>query len=190
MRSRWSRTITTTISTNGPSSGWPRRCLGSCDGTWRVVRSRGRANVVELDWWQSARHGRFTITCLPAQHWSRRGFGDTNETLWCAWLVGLGPARYFFAGDTGYFPGFAEFGQRFGPIDVAMLRSALRAALVHAAPDMDPAEAYQAFLDLRAQHMLAMHWGTFDLTTSPPISRRACSPKRCARPAATRRAPS
>ncbi len=32
---------------------------------------------------------------------------------------------------------------------------------------MDPAEAYQAFLDLRAQHMLAMHWGTFDLTDEP-----------------------
>jgi hypothetical protein len=35
------------------------------------------------------------------------------------------------------------------------------------AQHMDPAEAYQAFLDLRAQHMIAMHWGTFDLTDEP-----------------------
>ena len=32
---------------------------------------------------------------------------------------------------------------------------------------MNPAEAYQAFLDLRARFMLPMHWGTFDLTDEP-----------------------
>jgi hypothetical protein len=35
-------------------------------------RERGREDVTELDWWQSATRGRFTITCLPSQHWSRR----------------------------------------------------------------------------------------------------------------------
>ena len=34
-------------------------------------RDRGR-QVTELDWWQSVRHGRWTLTCLPAQHWSNR----------------------------------------------------------------------------------------------------------------------
>ena len=32
---------------------------------------------------------------------------------------------------------------------------------------MNPEEAYQAFLDLRARWMLPMHWGTFDLTDEP-----------------------
>jgi L-ascorbate metabolism protein UlaG (beta-lactamase superfamily) len=32
---------------------------------------------------------------------------------------------------------------------------------------MDPAEAYQAFLDLGARYMLPMHWGTFQLTHEP-----------------------
>jgi L-ascorbate metabolism protein UlaG (beta-lactamase superfamily) len=32
---------------------------------------------------------------------------------------------------------------------------------------VDPAQAYQAFLDLRARFMLPMHWGTFDLTDEP-----------------------
>jgi L-ascorbate metabolism protein UlaG (beta-lactamase superfamily) len=32
---------------------------------------------------------------------------------------------------------------------------------------LDPAEAYQAYLDLRAETMLGMHWGTFDLTDEP-----------------------
>ena len=36
--------------------------LGMAD--W--LRARGVREVVELDWWQSARRGRFTITCLVA----------------------------------------------------------------------------------------------------------------------------
>jgi L-ascorbate metabolism protein UlaG (beta-lactamase superfamily) len=32
---------------------------------------------------------------------------------------------------------------------------------------MDPAEAVQAFRDLGARSMLAMHWGVFDLTDEP-----------------------
>ena len=97
----------------------------------------------------------------------RIGQGE-NETLWCAWLVDSGDYRYFFAGDTGYFEGFAEYGRRFAPIDVAMLPiGAYAPRWFMAYQHMDPAEAYQAFLDLRAGTLLAMHWGTFDLTDEP-----------------------
>jgi N-acyl-phosphatidylethanolamine-hydrolysing phospholipase D len=132
-------------------------------------RARGRHDVVELDWWESARRGRWTITCLPSQHWSRRLGQGPNETLWCAWLLDSGEQRYFFAGDTGYFHGFAEFGRRFGPIDVAMLPiGAYAPRWFMAYQHLDPAEAWQAFLDLGARFLLPMHWGTFDLTDEPP----------------------
>jgi len=131
-------------------------------------RARGRENVVELDWWQSARYGRFTITCLPSQHWSRRLEQGTNESLWCAWLVDSGARRYFYAGDSGYFPGFAEFGRRFGPIDVALLPiGAYEPRWFMRYQHMNPAESYQAFLDLRAKYLIGVHWGTFDLTDEP-----------------------
>jgi N-acyl-phosphatidylethanolamine-hydrolysing phospholipase D len=131
-------------------------------------RARGREHVVELDWWQSARHGRFTITCLPSQHWSRRIEQGVNESLWCSWLVDSGERRFYFAGDTGYFHGFAEFGRRFGPIDVAILPiGAYEPRWFMRYQHMDPTESYQAFLDLRARHMIGMHWGTFDLTDEP-----------------------
>ena len=83
--------------------------------------------------------GASTITCLPSQHWSRRIEQRRERTLWCAWLIDSGGRRYFFAGDTGYFPGFAEFGRRFGADrrrDAADRR--LRAALVHALPAHGP----------------------------------------------------
>jgi len=131
-------------------------------------RDRGRPNVVELDWWQSARRGRWTITCLPSQHWSQRIEQGANDSLWCSWLLDSGETKYYFAGDTGYFHGFAEFGRRFGPIDVAMLPiGAYEPRWVMKYQHMNPAEAYRAFLDLGAKHFLAMHWGTFDLTDEP-----------------------
>jgi N-acyl-phosphatidylethanolamine-hydrolysing phospholipase D len=131
-------------------------------------RERGRERVVELDWWESARRGRWEITCLPAQHWSRRMGHGTNETLWCSWMLDSGDYRYYFAGDTGYFHGFEAFGERFGPVDVAMLPiGAYEPRWFMRYQHMDPAEAYQAFLDLGARTMLPMHWGTFDLTDEP-----------------------
>lgn len=131
-------------------------------------RERGRAQVVELDWWESVQHGRWTITCLPSQHWSRRIGEGENESLWCSWLLDSGERRYYFAGDTGYFHGFAEFGRRFGPIDVAMLPiGAYAPRWFMQYQHMDPAQAYRAFRELGADWMLPMHWGTFDLTDEP-----------------------
>jgi L-ascorbate metabolism protein UlaG (beta-lactamase superfamily) len=130
-------------------------------------RSRGVA-VTELDWWQSVRHGRWTLTCLPAQHWSNRLGMARQSTLWCSWLLDNGMRRYYFAGDSGYFHGFAEIGRRFGPIDVAFLPiGAYEPRWFMKYQHADPAEAWQAFLDLGARHMVPMHWGAFDLTDEP-----------------------
>jgi N-acyl-phosphatidylethanolamine-hydrolysing phospholipase D len=131
-------------------------------------RARGRERVVELDWWQSARHGRWTITCLPSQHWSRRIEQGVNESLWCAWLLDSGKRRYFFAGDTGYFDGFAEYGRRFGPIDLALLPiGAYEPRWFMRYQHLNPADAVAATHDLGARRMLGIHWGTFDLTDEP-----------------------
>jgi L-ascorbate metabolism protein UlaG (beta-lactamase superfamily) len=135
-------------------------------GEW--FRKRGRTDVTELDWWESAARGRFTITCLPSQHWSLRLGQPANSTLWCSWLVDSQDYRYYFAGDTGYFPGFAELGRAWDEIDVAMLPIGSYAPRwVMAYQHMDPAEAYRAFQDLGARYMLPMHWGAFDITDEP-----------------------
>lgn len=135
-------------------------------GDW--FRARGRDEVVELDWWQTAQRGRWRVTCLPSQHWSRRFEQGTNTSLWCSWLLDSGDFRYYFAGDTGYFHGFAEYGSRLGDIDVAMLPiGAYEPRWFMRYQHMNPAEAYQAFIDLKARFMLPMHWGTFDLTDEP-----------------------
>lgn len=134
-------------------------------GDWFEARER---RVVELDWWERHEVGGWRFTCLPSQHWSRRLGQGVNESLWCAWLIESPEHRYFFAGDTGYFGGFAEYGRRYAPIDVAMLPiGAYAPRFVMGYTHMNPLEALRAFADLGARFFLPMHWGTFDLTDEP-----------------------
>ena len=73
-----------------------------------------------------------------------------------------GDQRLFFSGDSGYFKGFKEIGERFGPFDVAMVETG---AYDKQWPDvhMQPEETLQAFLDLKGRWLLPVHNGTFDL---------------------------
>ena len=134
-------------------------------GDW--FRKRGR-RAVEMDWWQSVRHGRWTVTFLPAQHWSNRFGMARNSTLWGSWMLESGSRRYYFAGDSGYFHGFKEIGRKFPGIDVAMMPiGAYEPRWFMRSQHVNPEEGYQAFLDLGARFMLPMHWGCFDLTDEP-----------------------
>ncbi len=134
-------------------------------GEW--IEKKGR-KAVELDWWQTAQHGRWRVTCVPVQHWSQRIEQSRDSTLWCGWIIANAERTYFFAGDTGYFHGFTEIGKKFGPIDVAMIPvGAYEPRWIMHYSHLNPTEAYRAFLDLKARWMLPCHWGTFRLTDEP-----------------------
>lgn len=127
-----------------------------------------REVVEELDWGESRQYADVTIRCLPAQHWSRRGLADEAKALWASWAVS-GPERsFYFAGDTGYFDGFARIAAAFGPFDLAAvpIGAYLPVAMMKEA-HLNPEEAVRAALDLRAKRALAMHFGTFDLSDEP-----------------------
>src|SRR5438128_2617523 len=83
-----------------------------------LVRGVG-GEVVELDVWQSAPSGSVRVHCVPAQHFSGRSLTDGNRRLWAGWVVEGATRRFYHAGDTGYFAGFREIGERLGPIDLA-----------------------------------------------------------------------
>jgi L-ascorbate metabolism protein UlaG (beta-lactamase superfamily) len=79
----------------------------------------GITRVEERDWWQRVEHRGVTFVCVPAQHFSQRTPWDSSRRLWATWAV-LGPTRrFYFTGDTGYFPAFKEVGARLGPFDLA-----------------------------------------------------------------------
>jgi L-ascorbate metabolism protein UlaG (beta-lactamase superfamily) len=72
----------------------------------------------------------------------------------------------YFAGDTAYAPFFHDIRQRLAPIDLALLPiGAYEPRWFMRAVHMNPAEAVQAHLDLEANESVAMHFGTFQMTT-------------------------
>jgi N-acyl-phosphatidylethanolamine-hydrolysing phospholipase D len=133
-----------------------------------TLRAAGIDNVEELDWWDSRTVGGVTVHCLPAQHWSRRGLFDENQALWSGWAVVSGDRRFFFAGDTGLFPGFAEIAAHLGPFDLAAVPiGAYEPSEMMKPAHMNPEEAVEAVIQLQAERSVAMHFGTFDLTDEP-----------------------
>jgi N-acyl-phosphatidylethanolamine-hydrolysing phospholipase D len=128
----------------------------------------GVRDVVELDWWQSREFRGLTFTCTPAQHSSGRGFRDQNLTLWSSWAITSRTRRLFFAGDTGYFAGGKEIGERLGPFDAAAIPIGGYSSYDKRHPNhVNPEEAVQLFEDVRGRLMIPMHWGTFDLNREP-----------------------
>lgn len=127
-----------------------------------------KARVIELDWFESFTHQGMTYRLLPAQHWTKRSLWDTNKRLWGSWLIEGGGRKVFFAGDTGYYEGFKEFGKKFGPLDAALLPiGGYEPRWFMQKYHMNPQEALQAFKELKAKVLIPLHWGVFDLTDEP-----------------------
>ena len=93
---------------------------------------------------------------------------DDNKALWSSWAVIGDERRFYFAGDTGYFGGFAEIGEALGPFDLAAVPiGAYEPTEMMRFSHMDPEQAFQAAVDLQARNALAIHFGTFDLADEP-----------------------
>jgi L-ascorbate metabolism protein UlaG (beta-lactamase superfamily) len=128
-------------------------------------RRAGLRRVVEMQWWEQREVEGVNVTFVPSQHWSRRGLLDENSSLWGGFVLERGGARVYHSGDTAWFDGFEEIGRKAGRIDAAMLPiGAYEPRWFMKTQHIDPDEAVRAFEALRAEHFVAMHWGTFRLT--------------------------
>jgi L-ascorbate metabolism protein UlaG (beta-lactamase superfamily) len=132
-------------------------------------RRRGFTEVLELDWWECTEVAGLRFDFVPAHHWSRRGLFDTCATLWGGWVMTAPDGtRTYHAGDSGYGQRFAQIGQRYPGIELAMMPiGAYDPRWFMRSVHMDPAEAVRALDDLGAQRLASMHWGTFILTREP-----------------------
>lgn len=131
--------------------------------------------VAEFDWWQAAQHDGVGLTATPAQHFSGRTLNDRNKTLWVSWVIQSGGERIFYSGDSGYFQGFRQIGERFGGFDLTLMENGAYDSYwpsVH----MTPEQSVQAFEDLRGKMLYVVHNSTFDLafhTWRDPLDRIA-----------------
>jgi L-ascorbate metabolism protein UlaG (beta-lactamase superfamily) len=137
-------------------------------GNTPFLKKARLTRIVELDWWQSCKVGGVEITLVPARHWSMRAPWNRNDALWGGFVYRGAEGAAYHSGDTAYFDGFKEIGERCGPIDWAMLPIGAYEPRWFMEPQhMNPEDAGQAFLDLGARNLVAMHWGTFKLTDEP-----------------------
>lgn len=130
---------------------------------------RGFEHVVECNWWDTVVERDVSFTFVPAQHWSKRTLFDTNTSHWGGWVIeAKDKPTFYFAGDSGYFHGFRDIGERFH-IDYALLPiGAYEPEWFMGPQHVTPEEAVQAFVDCRAKTFIPMHYGTFPLADDTP----------------------
>jgi L-ascorbate metabolism protein UlaG (beta-lactamase superfamily) len=133
-------------------------------GVGERLRDMGVAaeRIQEFDWWQGGSHAGVSFSAVPAQHFSGRTLWDRNRTLWVGWVIESGDQRIVYTGDSGYFAGFKQIGERFGGFDLALMENGAYDSYwpsVH----MSPEETVQAFQDLRGRMLYPVHNSTFNL---------------------------
>jgi len=145
--------------------------IGELLENWGINPSK----ITELDWWETYSSGSLNFHATPAIHYASRGLFDGNQRLWCSWSIVGKEKKVFISGDSGYFDGFKNIGERLGPFDVTFLKiGAYSDKGTWRALHMTPEEAGQQHLDLRGQLLVPLHWATFDMALHPwyePIER-------------------
>ncbi|HZD47551.1 MAG TPA: MBL fold metallo-hydrolase [Silvibacterium sp.] len=142
------------------------------EGVEDLVNTLGFAEVVPMRWWGQTKLGGVEITMTPAQHWGARMMRDTHRGFG-GYALRHGEQSVYHSGDSGYFAGFREIGERMAPRVALLPIGAYRPdgfRRVHTSPE----DAIRAFLDVGAQEMVPMHYGTFRLSLEPmeePLSR-------------------
>lgn len=130
-----------------------------------LLAEAGIPGAEAMDWWDERTLAPgVTTTAVPAVHFSARGTGDRNRTLWGGFVVSAPSGRIWFAGDTGDGDFPEAIAARFAPIDLALIpigaylpRDFMRP--VH----IDPAEAVAVMRRAGVRTALGVHWATFPL---------------------------
>jgi L-ascorbate metabolism protein UlaG (beta-lactamase superfamily) len=105
------------------------------------------------------------VTMTPCRHWGARMFRDTHRG-YGGYVIQGGGHSVYHSGDTAYFDGFREIGTRLKP-QVALLPVGAYFPDSYRSVHTSPEEAVRAFIDLGAQKMVPMHYGTFPLGREP-----------------------
>lgn len=153
-------------------------------GLKKKLARRGVFRVIEMDWWDTVPLNQFVdgpladkyeVVCLPAMHWSGRYVLDSNQSLWCSFMVRRnGQSVFYHAGDTGYLEElFRTIGQKYGPVFFGLLPIGQYCPLWHQKPrHVSPAESLQICNLLTSQYAMGVHWGTFKLSSEPILEPR------------------
>jgi L-ascorbate metabolism protein UlaG (beta-lactamase superfamily) len=134
-------------------------------GVEDLVTKLGFSQVHGLAWWEHIDVRGLRVTMTPCQHWGARMFRDTHRG-YGGYVISNGNHSVYHSGDTAYFDGFREIGARLKP-QVALLPIGAYFPDSYRTVHTSPEEAVQGFIELGAQQMIPMHYGTFPLGREP-----------------------
>lgn len=134
-------------------------------GVGRYLNQQEVNDTAELDWWDEYEiENKAKITAVPARHFSGRGVLDRDKTLWCGYVLQTNSNTVYFAGDTAYADFFADIGDRFPSVDLALIPiGAYKPRWFMEPIHCDPDEAVKIHRDVGADLSIGMHFGTFPL---------------------------
>ena len=127
------------------------------------VSSLGFARVIELQPGADLELRGVQVIAYPTAH------GDADLARGISYVVRPVPdsaepaPSLYLCGDSGYFSGFAEIGERFAP-DIAMLPIGGFFPQSFRSRHMSPLDALYAFEDLRSRLLVPIHHGAFALS--------------------------
>ncbi|RNI22430.1 MBL fold metallo-hydrolase [Rufibacter latericius] len=127
-------------------------------------------SIQEAGWYQefSLPQNQPKVFYLPSFHWHKRGMQDNNQILWGSFMVQAPNHTLYFGADSGYDHHYKEIQKLFPQIDTCLLGvGAYNPAFLMQQSHTNPAEAVQAFKDLKGRTLVPMHYGTFDLSDEP-----------------------
>ncbi|MEK3890179.1 MBL fold metallo-hydrolase [Bacillus sp. FSL K6-3431] len=136
-------------------------------GSW--FKRKGFGNTMEFTWWEEHEVSGLYFSFTPAQHWTKRTLTDTNRSHWGGWIIKDSDKQtIYFAGDSGYFKGFREIGEKY-QIDYCLMPiGAYEPEWFMGAQHVSPEEAVKAFLDTQARILIPMHYGAYRLADDTP----------------------
>jgi len=132
---------------------------------------RGYEMVTELDWGESVSIQSVKITSHSAVHDSARSTSDHNHTLWSSWAIKSSERSIFFVGDSGYSKSvYSRIGELYGSFDYAIVPiGAYEPRELMWMSHTTPEEAVSLGLDVRANRLIASHWGTVSSLSDEPL---------------------
>lgn len=131
------------------------------------------ASITELDWWQETQLEDLKLVACPSRHFSGRSMFSQSTSQWASWVIQSDNVNLYFSGDGGYGTHFQEIGAKYGPFDFAMMECG-QYNTAWSEIHMMPEESVLAGVDLRAELIMPIHWGAFQLAMhswTDPIER-------------------
>ena len=141
-----------------------------------LVVDLGYRQVVEMNVWEELKMqdgpARLSVVHTPSRHWGARLVRDFHRG-YGGYVLRTEMHSIYHAGDTAYFDGFTEIGDRLQP-EIALMPIGAYSPESYRNVHTSPEDALRGFVEMRAKWMIPMHYGTFRLSREPmeePVER-------------------